>query len=188
MRLSILTVSLLFFLPCPMSSRAADMTGAAMESITEAELSGHVYFLASDYLDGRYPGHPGYEIAAMYAASQFKACGLDSIVTGEDGLKSFFQTLPIATRALDGFTLVSSSPAGETRYTPGDLFKTHLYDFSDESREKWKIVFVGHGISEPESGWDDFEGLDVKGKVVIFTGGTPEKGGAPVLPEELEAK
>ncbi|MBU8922557.1 MAG: M20/M25/M40 family metallo-hydrolase [Bacteroidales bacterium] len=188
MRPSNLMMLSFILLLSPITSKAADPVGAPIESITEAELSGHVYFLASDYLDGRYPGQPGYEIAAQYAASQFKACGLDSIVIDQNGGKSFFQTVPVATRALEHFALVSITPSGEKRYDAGDLFKSHLYDFGDESQDKWDIVFAGYGISEPESGWDDFEGLALEGKTVILLRGTPSEGGEPVLPEEIEAK
>ncbi len=62
-----------------------------------------------------------------------------------------------------------------------------LFSRSSEN-EKLDLVFVGYGIEEPDYGWNDFEGLEVAGKMVIVLNGAPMKKGKPVLPGEIHAK
>ncbi|UCE41807.1 MAG: M28 family peptidase [Candidatus Aminicenantes bacterium] len=152
-------------------------------SITEAELRDQIFFLASDELEGRDTGSEGFAIAALYAVTQFKMSGLEPIIVDKDGKETFLQSVPffsydISTKSV--FTI--NSGAGETKLFHGDrmiLFRTPSLDkniFLDENP-----VFLGYGIDDPEIGWSDYDGVDVRGKVIIMCGGAPSKEGEPVL-------
>jgi hypothetical protein len=168
---------------------AADETEGSGESpITADELKDHVYYLASDYLNGRAPGLAGYETAAQYVASQFRQAGLDTIITSPDGSKTFFQDISLIRRRLDRFTISVQSRAGSTSFELGDQFKPFLLDYGMSEDLVTAPVFVGYGISEPDAGWDDLDGLDVEGKVVIVLDGVPTRDGKGVLPEDIQAK
>jgi len=154
------------------------------DPITAEKIKGHVYFLASDALEGRYPGSKGFGIAAEYAASQFKASGLQP-VAGPNGEKSYFQSVPLAKRAVQGAVeAVLRTRGGEKVFAGGDL-KLFTFEGLPEEGKPCPVVFAGFGIKEPASGWDDLKGLDVAGKVVLLMMGAPEKGGKPVLPEAV---
>lgn len=67
------------------SVNAQNKADLAIESITAAELRGHIYFLVSDYLKGRVATAPEYEIAAQYVAAQFAAGGLEPGIMNDEG-------------------------------------------------------------------------------------------------------
>jgi hypothetical protein len=156
-----------------------------LESITLTELRDHVFFLASDALEGRLIGEKGYEIAAEYAASQFASAGLMKPIKDLQDQPSFFQTVKMINGSLEANTVMSIQRGNSTEtLTLGDDFLIQLRDFIGFDVEGTP-VFVGYGIEEPDHGWNDYENLDVAGKVVIAYAGAPMKDGEPVLPEEL---
>lgn len=139
----------------------------------------HVTFLADDLLEGRDTGSRGYDIAANYVAAQFIAMGLKP--AGPDG--SFFQKLTVREARLEGAprltlnfggkeTVLSDTAQVLVRPTLGE--KTVGLDAP--------MVFAGFGFDRPELGFDDYKGLDVKGRIVVvlsgFPKGTPSELGA----------
>jgi hypothetical protein len=156
-----------------------------LESITLAELRDHIFFLASDALEGRLIGEKGYDIAAEYAASQFAGAGLTKPIKDLEDQLSFFQTVKMISGSLGAKTVMSIQKGKSTEtFTLGDDFLIQMKDFIGFDVEGTP-VFVGYGIEEPANGWNDYENLDVAGKVVIAYAGAPLKDGNPVLPEEL---
>lgn len=130
----------------------------------------HVRFLADDHLEGRAPGTHGGDIAARYLASQLELLGVNP--GGTDG--TYFQRVPLLGIQTDysksHAEIVNTDPSA-----PGTLPLTFLDDFviGNESQVeqvdvKAGIVFVGYGIQAPEQQWDDWKGVDVKGKVVLM--------------------
>ena len=160
----------------------------AVETITRDELRDHVYFLASDFLNGRAPGTPGYEIACQYAASQFRAMGIKPMLKDAQGNETFLQTVPLLERRLKDFSLLLTKYGKKQKVPLGKLLKISLFDYSSLPVSNVSVVFVGYGIREEETGWNDLKGLDLKGKVVLMLRGTPQRDGKPVLPEELDKK
>jgi Zn-dependent M28 family amino/carboxypeptidase len=139
---------------------------AAAESISADRIRAHVRFLASDLLEGRGPGQRGGELAAEYIATQFMLDGLKP--AGDNG--TFFQRVPLAgvTPVPEGtaFALVPSSGKTITLHF-GDDFVTSNQTQTETAAIDAPIVWVGHGIDAPEYAWDDFKGVDVKGKVLL---------------------
>lgn len=159
----------------------------ALESITEAELRDHIYFLASDYMNGRVGTSPEYEIAARYAASQFASGRLQAVESDKQCMDGYFQNVPFQKIVLDKkISWVLSTKEGEQEFLHNEHYKVwwgrHL------SEESMEVVFVGYGIQEPELGWDDFEGLDLEGKLAIIMPGAPMKKGEAVFPDSIHQK
>ncbi len=167
-------------------AQSAPPNARPADTITQEELRQHVYFLASDFLGGRRPDDGGYTIAAQYAASQFRAAGVRPAFTEADGTPTYFQNVPMmkGTTTIDRpFTL--TTPSGEKVIESLDDFRLSN---RGPSFSNAPIVFIGYGISEPEYGWDDIKGTDLKGSVAVMLLGTPRRDGKPVLPPAVDAK
>jgi Zn-dependent M28 family amino/carboxypeptidase len=138
---------------------------AAMRRIDAERIRAHVKFLADDLLEGRAPGTRGGELAAKYIEAQFAQLGLKP--AGDNG--GYLQNVDF----VGVKTLPATTAAFKSRN--GDEVKLKLVD-DFVTNNQWQtasvdidapIVFVGYGIDAPEYQWDDFKGVDVKGKVVL---------------------
>ena len=155
-----------------------------LESITEAEMRDHIYFLASDYMAGRVGPSAEYEIAAQYAATQFESGGLQPLVSEKGNLHGFFQEVPYHKLVLDeGATWLLRTKQGEQEFTHNKDYKVLEGSYFPE--ESLEVVFAGYGIHEPDYGWDDFEKIDIQGKMVIVMSGAPVKKGEALLPDSI---
>lgn len=158
-------------------------------SITLAELRDHLYFLASDELEGRMTGEEGYRIAALYAASQFRAAGLLPICDDGSGGRTYLQEVPLQrTRLGPGTSLEVRIGTTDKMLAYGEDFLIFLTGDAGADVPAGHPVFAGYGIREPGSGWDDFSGLDLEGKLVLVMLSAPTRGGSPVLPPEVHKK
>lgn len=140
----------------------------AMKVIREDAIRAHVKFLSSDLLEGRGPGTRGDAIATQYIASQLEALGLEP--AGDQG--SYFQKVSLLGLSYDP---AASSVAFRSDKSPAMGPLTYLDQFvgMDESQNtSWtldsEIVFVGHGVVAPEYKWDDYKGVDVRGKTLVM--------------------
>ncbi len=139
---------------------------AAMQNIRPDNIETHVRFLSHDLLEGRGTGQRGGDIAAEYIAAQFALYGLKP--AGDNG--SYLQKVP----------LVGITPGADTRFTlapakgsaldlkPLDEYVAYDQTQQPESTVDAEIVYVGYGIEAPEYNWDDYKGVDVKGKVLLM--------------------
>lgn len=138
---------------------------AAMASIDPERIRAHVKFLADDLLEGRGTGTRGGDIAAHYIATEFELDGLKP--AGDDG--SYLQrvdfqgvqTLPATSASLVPAQGAPIDLALGEDYVVGNQTRTERVDIDAP------IVFIGYGIDAPEYGWNDFKGVDVRGKVVL---------------------
>ena len=135
-------------------------------AIDPERIRAHVKFLSSDLLEGRGTGQRGGDIAAEYIATQFALYWLKP--AGDDG--TYFQNVPmvsVKTLAATSFTLVPQS--GEALPLKNlDDFVTNNESQTETADFDAPIVFVGYGITAPEYKWDDYKGVDVKGKVALL--------------------
>jgi Zn-dependent M28 family amino/carboxypeptidase len=146
---------------------------AKAEATIDAEkIRAHVRFLADDLLEGRGPGLRGSELAAKYIATEFALVGLKP--AGDNG--SYFQQVRFfgMTVKRDASSVAFVSKSG----SPIDLKFGPDYVVNNPRHETVAnidapIVFVGYGVTAPEFGWDDYAGVDVKGKVVLIIVGDP---------------
>jgi Zn-dependent M28 family amino/carboxypeptidase len=147
--------------------------------IDQNALHGNLLFLADDLLEGRGPGSKGDSIAQLYLESQFRRMGLSPIPS----IKSYRQKFPML-----GLTSQPSKswkinppkngPTKEAEAVEFQFFKDYI---AVAGRPKPKIeinnaeiVFVGYGIQAPEYQWDDFKGVDLKGKMLLMMNNDPE--------------
>ena len=133
--------------------------------ITEAVVRAPLEHLASDAFNGRLAGSEDMARAAAYVAGQFKEMGLEP--AGADG--GFLQTFSQGRRDVDRekTSLALVPPGGERRSLRLD--KTFVpFRFSAAGALDADVVFAGYGITAPENGYDDYAGLDVKGKVALI--------------------
>lgn len=153
---------------------------AAADSIDGEKIRAHVRFLADDLLEGRGPGLRGSELAAKYIATQFAIYGLKP---GGDNGTYLQQVNFVGMKAIPEKTTMSLVPKRPEGQMSIGLFSIDLKygdDFTVSNRTLTPvaeidapIVFVGYGITAPEFGWDDYAGVDVKGKVVLVIVGDP---------------
>jgi Zn-dependent M28 family amino/carboxypeptidase len=152
---------------------------AAEASIDPEKIRAHVKFLSDDLLEGRGPGLRGAEIAALYIATQF---ALDGLKPGGDNGTYLQQINFVGMKAIPEKTTMSLLP----KHAAGIGIELHSIDlaYGDDytvSNRKLTpsvdvnapIVFVGYGATAPEFGWDDYAGIDVKGKVILCIVGDP---------------
>ena len=154
--------------PAPAESAAASGTPAmALEAaavITKERLLSHISVLASDEFEGRLPGTPGEDKTVAYIEQQFKALGLKP--GNPDG--TYVQKVPLV--GIDGTPTMQLSAGGKriamraredfVAATPRFVPKVAVKDSP--------LVFVGYGVQAPEYGWDDYKGLDVRGKTLVM--------------------
>lgn len=149
----------------PESHNTDGLDSAALSAITEDTYKTHVVKLSSDEFLGRKPFTKGDTLTVQYIEQQFKDLGLQP-GNGE----SFFQEVPLVE--------IASEPKNKVltfKGASGTVSANHLDDYVIGSRRlqddidipESALVFVGFGIVAPEFNWNDYEGLDVKGKTVV---------------------
>ena len=137
----------------------------ALDGIKPASLLEHIKVLASDEFEGRGPGTPGEEKTVAYLTSQFQKLGLKP--GNPDG--TYAQSVPLV-----GFQAKTVTGSFECKgKTIGLTFPTDFVAVSrrlaqEVSVDKSDVVFVGYGVVAPEYNWDDYKGLDVRGKTLLM--------------------
>lgn len=146
---------------------------AELPAADAAAIEAHMAYLASDDLEGRETGTPGYDLAADYLAAEFAKIGLAA--AGDGG--TYFQeiTFKRAVRAAEGRVFRVTDAAGNVLpFTEGQNAVVYNALKAPEATIEAPAVFVGFGIVAPELGRDDFAGLDLTGKVAVVLSGTPK--------------
>ena len=153
-------------------AQVPDPVKAAEASIDAEKIRAHVRFLADDLLEGRGPGLRGSELAAKYIATEFALDGLKP--AGDEG--TYFQKIRFfgMTVKRDASTLALTPKQGAAiALTFGPDYVVNNPRHTPAIDIDAPVVFVGYGITAPEFGWDDYAGVDVKGKVVLIIVGDP---------------
>jgi len=155
-----------------------DEAVARAEAILSADLlHAHTAFLSDDLLEGRGPGSRGDHLTQKYIAAHFERLGLQP--GGDNG--TWFQPFPIV-----GKNVTSKSNLSVSGQPLSFKFHDEFVPFSgleDENVEvSGELVFVGYGIVAPEYDWNDFKGMDLKGKILLgFVNDPPAPAGEPEL-------
>ncbi len=136
----------------------------AGQKIDESTLRAHIKFLSDDLLEGRGPGARGGMMAAKYIAAQFEALGLEPAAD-----HSYFQLVQmIGSRPDPSNRLTVKTGSGSTDFKFADEFVAGSDVEQTEVAINGDIVFVGYGVSAPEANWDDYKGVDVRGKILLM--------------------
>lgn len=173
------------------SSYAQDAKERGLEAITRRAVRGQLEFLASDWTEGRHTGRPGAYMAADYIASLFQVYGLEPGGDTERDYPSRAERMegkePVEYRSyFQNFDLIEYKTGDDHEFSIVDQLangiKTTNFayrtDFSVRTSDvamdlEAPVVFAGYGFSDEKSGYDDFKGVDVKGKIILILSGYP---------------
>jgi Zn-dependent M28 family amino/carboxypeptidase len=155
---------------------------ARAEAVDTRRMSEMTRVLASDAFEGRSMGTAGEERTVAYLIEQFQKAGLEP--GGEKG--GWTQTVPMIRTKLGTPAKFAVGQGGADRPLafPGDIYLSTVRAVDVARIDKAPIVFVGFGVNAPERGWDDFKGVDLKGKVALFLVNDPDfeaAAGEPVV-------
>jgi Zn-dependent M28 family amino/carboxypeptidase len=161
---------------CVSSAQAAD---GARDVRTDA-IRGHVWFLSDDALEGRATATRGHELAAAYVASQLAAYGLKP--AGDQG--SWYQTVPLLESApvVPAATARLERAGKITELVNTEDFLPRVSFTESDVTLSGPLTFVGYGVHAPELGYDDFAGVDLKGRIAVILNGAP-----PAFPVDQRA-
>jgi Zn-dependent M28 family amino/carboxypeptidase len=142
----------------------------AFDSITANDILQHTKVLSADEFEGRGPGTKGEELTVKYLTEQFQRLGLKP--GNPDG--TYVQKVPLV-----GFTgaPTASFTAGGKQINlkfPEDYVAVSRRFVPESKVENSDVVFVGYGVEAPEYGWDDYKGVDVRGKTIVMLINDPQ--------------
>jgi Zn-dependent M28 family amino/carboxypeptidase len=144
---------------------------AAQKSITATSMAATIRFLADDDLEGRAPGTRGDRLARQYIVSEMAGLGLEP-GAGEGRWEQSFALIGVRTTIPRRWTFAHGRQA--VTMDAGDFVAVGgRYDATVGIRDS-EVVFVGYGIEAPEYGWDDFKGVDVRGKTLLMLNNDPD--------------
>ena len=160
-----LSSSLILLTGCEPSTTTSAETKPPIASA--AEIGRRIERLSSDEFEGRAPGTPGGQAASQYIADEMKSAGL--MPMGKNG--TYFQPVRLTETEVQPSSNLTISQGDEivmqADQTTNSVFWTKRLD-ETQTIEDSDIIFVGYGVVAPEYGWNDYAGLDVKGKTVIM--------------------
>ncbi|HOH09112.1 MAG TPA: hypothetical protein PLF89_16435, partial [bacterium] len=160
--LVLLLLTILLFPPLP--AGALNLADSPAPGFSGANALAHVEELCKPEYGGRFTGHPGATRAAEWIGRQFENWGL--VPAGDD--RGWLQFYPmLVTEQLERAKLTLKNGAfGPVDYQEGNDFTVYMNSGSGKVRAE--LLFAGFGISEPAMGWDDYAGVDAKGKIVLI--------------------
>lgn len=166
---------------------AAPLTAASMDGFSPKLLSGHVETLGSDAFEGRGVNTRAEVKTLDYLIGQFKAVGLQPGGDVAGGTRKWTQDVPLLQSDLAGDpTVTIQTPGMAMRLTQGNeiAVRSPMNGQTQIRIDHAPLVFVGYGVAAPERNWNDFKGVDVKGRVIVvlvndpdFEGGEGDFGG-----------
>jgi Zn-dependent M28 family amino/carboxypeptidase len=160
-RLALLPLAFLSAHLTPLTAQMVSPATRVAQAVNGGVMRAHLEFLADDALEGRGTATRGGELAAKYIATEFKRLGLEP--AGDSG--RYFQRVPIIALTPEPTLSVTTPTITSLAYRDDYV----LWSMRDEPAVQTHApaVFVGYGIVAPEYQWDDYRGVDVKGKIVI---------------------
>ena len=159
----------------PASRRAVDVTAGektAATQITADLLRAHVRFLSDDLLEGRGPASRGDRLAQLYIATQMEALGLEPAAPG-GGWFQPVEVVGITSRVPETISFRKGERTLDFKSLQ-DVIAVSSLETAAPKLDNAELVFVGYGIVAPEFGWDDYKGMDLKGKVLLMMNNDPE--------------
>ncbi|TGE85935.1 peptidase M28 [Pseudoalteromonas sp. KS88] len=146
---------------CATTSLTSEDVEKGYQSINAEQLAEHVKVLASDEFGGRAPSSKGEELTLAYLTDQFKKVGFEP-GNGD----SFLQEVPLVSLEADS-DMVLTIGGKDYQYKKDMVMGSSRISESEGIKDS-ELVFVGYGVNAPEYNWNDYEGLDVKGKTVVM--------------------
>ena len=150
---------------------------SADATVDPARLSQHVKTLSSDAFEGRGPATPGEQKAVAYLTEQMKAAGLQPGGDLKDGKRAWTQDVPLAQFNISGPVDASVTAGGQRRPLAQGKDIAIRAAATNIDRVQFNdapVVFLGYGVTAPERNWDDYKGVDMKGKVGVVLVNDPD--------------
>jgi len=159
------------------SPSTSDALSVAAKTIRPEGIRAHIRFLADSLLKGRAPGTAGYDIAARYVATELEGMGLHPAASG-----TWYQQVPfekaVTNEGASSLTLTVNGKEQKLVDAKDYILSTW---FASPAKDKTKaesdvsapVVFVGFGVTAPDQKYDDYAGVDVRGKIVAMIYGAP---------------
>lgn len=143
-----------------------------LNNVSPDAIKGHMSFLADDLLEGRLPGTRGFSLATKYIETRFTSLGLRPVINDT----SYIQKVPLkkAWVVENESSFITINNGKEENLLYGKDFLLSPYFSSETSSIQAPLVFVGFGITAPEFNYDDYDAIDVKGKIVVCINGAPQ--------------
>src|SRR3984885_10162669 len=145
-------------------SRGPSPPAAALASFSGDRILNHIRILSSDEFEGRGPGSKGEQLTIKYLEDQYRSAGLEP--GNPDG--TYMQSVPLVGITPDKsmkLTLTGHGRTLEPKFQ--DEFVAWSKRVAETSSIDADLIFVGYGVQAPEFQWDDFKGVDVKGKYLV---------------------
>ncbi|CCQ11885.1 putative peptidase precursor [Pseudoalteromonas luteoviolacea B = ATCC 29581] len=161
MTLSALSLAIVAGCASTTSTNNDNAVKAAYDSINQTQLAEHIKILASDEFGGRAPSSEGEKLTLDYLTKHFKALGF---APGNNG--SYLQEVPLV--SIEADANMTLSIGGKAYEYKKDMVMGTARISELQSLDKSQLVFVGYGVNAPEYNWNDYDGLDVKGKTVVM--------------------
>lgn len=140
--------------------------------VSPDRLAEHVKVLAAPAFAGRAPGGPGEQLTIDYLISQFRALGLEP--AGDNGGWTQEVALNKFVVPRDAAFTLTADGVDRTLAQTSDIMAASQRPVDRVTIARAPLVFVGYGVSAPERGWDDFKGVDLKGKVAVILINDPD--------------
>ena len=156
---------------------AFQVNAADAPQFSPANLSQHVKILSSDAFEGRGPNTAGETKTVAYLIEQFKASGLQPGGDLKNGKRAWTQAVPLGRFEIKGpvSAAVSINDKSQAVKQGDDIaIRAAMNGQSSISIKNAPLVFVGYGVKAPERKWDDFKGVDLKGKIAVVLINDPD--------------
>jgi Zn-dependent M28 family amino/carboxypeptidase len=159
------------------ADNAAFAIPSTVEQVAKAQITGdnleaHIRFLASDALEGRGPATRGDTLARLYLATELQSLGYQP-GGGNGGWEQPVDLVGVTAKLPAAWSFAGKNGSVDLKvsedYVAGSGVQTPTAAIKDAG-----VVFVGYGIEAPEYKWDDFKGVDVKGKVLVMLNSDPD--------------
>jgi Zn-dependent M28 family amino/carboxypeptidase len=160
---------------------ALSLVGSAMARadavVDPAKLSTHVQTLSSDAFEGRAPATPGERKTVAYLVEQMKAAGLQPGGDKRNGSRVWTQDVPLAQFNIEGPLALSITAGGQRRTLAQGkdvAIRAAATNIDRVTIKEAPLVFLGYGVTALERKWDDYQGIDMRGKIAIVLVNDPD--------------
>ena len=166
-----LLLSALIISACPLAA------AATLPTFTPERLSQEVKTLSSDAFEGRGPATPAEQKTIDYVVAQLQAAGVQPGGDLKDGKRAWTQAVPLLRSEITGTPTLTLTENGKTRaLTQGQeiAIRAPMDGSKTVNVSNLPLVFVGYGVTAPERQWDDYKGVDLKGKIAVVLINDPD--------------
>jgi Zn-dependent M28 family amino/carboxypeptidase len=149
----------------------------ADDAVDPARLSAHVKTLASDAFEGRAPATPGEQKTVAYLTEQMQAAGLQPGGDLKNGTRGWTQDVPLARFSFEGPIDLTVTAGGQPQPLSQGRDIAVRAAATNVDRVQVKdapLVFLGYGVTAPERRWDDYQGIDMHGKIAVVLVNDPD--------------